>query len=126
MGEFRELVPEKEHTLVVEYDGLAHISFILDGTMNARVRVASGGSLAAPFFNPVIGDRSVGSYFAFNGTIHSLKIEAGKKPAVEKAFPVQAVKRQAFLRNEKDGALSFELSVLPVSKVILNTTPPRI
>lgn len=82
-GQFTPLVPNEKHVLIFEYDGKEYATFTIDGKLNAKVKVAPGGSLGAPFYTPTIGSRAVGNFFHFNGTIHTLKMEADIETAKE-------------------------------------------
>ena len=108
-GKYTKLAPGVRHTLEFSYDGVQNVEFVLDGTLNSRVRVTPGGSLGVPFFKPVIGDRCVGNFFPFNGTIHALKIEGNKEVSLADVVQIQAIRRKAFLRGEEKAALTMKL-----------------
>ena len=64
----------KKYTLVFNYDGKNKYSVTLDGKVLGEGTVAPGGAIGQAIYKPTIGNRSVGSYFPFDGKIYSVKM----------------------------------------------------
>ena len=64
----------KKYTLVFNYDGKSKYSVTLDGKVLGEGTVAPGGAIGQAIYKPTIGNRSVGSYFPFDGKIYSVKM----------------------------------------------------
>ncbi len=100
-GKSVAMEPGRKYTLELDYDGIGTAKFLLDGKINAEVKVVPGGPLAPAQFRPVIGDRALGHFFRFDGRILSLKIFVRPSAAIQAG----SVGRTAFFRNEKNASL---------------------
>ncbi len=100
-GKSVSLEPGRKYTLELDYDGINSVKFLLDGKINAEVKLVPGGPLAPAQFRPVIGDRTLGHFFRFDGRILSLKIFTRPSAVIQAG----STGRTAFFRNEKNASL---------------------
>ena len=67
---------DEDFTLAVEYDGVKTVSFYLNGTLNQKTNLKTGGPLTEAVYPLTIGDRHSSIHQRFDGQILEVKLTA--------------------------------------------------
>ncbi len=99
--------PNEKHTLSMEFNASDRVSFTFNGAP-AGVCILHKGYLAAPYRNPVLGDRQASNYWPLGGSIYSVTME--KLPWRPIQVAKSPVARRVFVWNEKDAVLKLAIN----------------
>ena len=67
---------DEDFTLAIEYDGVKEVSFYLNGTLNRKANLKTGGPLTEAVYPLTIGDRYSSMHQRFDGQILEVKLTA--------------------------------------------------
>ena len=100
---------DKWYNLEVDFNTAGVVEFFCDGKSIGACRMPFG-PMAKAERAPVFGDRISSGHRAFDGFIGNVRLSAA--PAVETAVTMNPESRGAFLRSEKDKALTLHVNTL--------------